>query len=664
MKQLAIIRFWYEGNAFSPIKATKEAFKNREWISGSAAKQFYRNTNIELAAVENFLNSNPGIEADFIFCAAAYPGGPMQEGLFSEILGYIEEGLKARKWDGVYLSLHGSAIAVEEPQPEITLIRRVRELAGKPVPIAVSLDLHANINPEMSKLVDIICGYKTYPHVDMLDTATKALNLLGKTMAHKLSPVTTIVPAGFAPTSFKMGTADNPMANLMARARQLELEKNFYDVSVFGGFVYADSIDTGASVTICAKADATRDAQHLAGIFRTRAPQFESSLPSVSEFLAGLKHSLKLNPYSRPVAILEPSDNIFSGGGADTPGLLRAVLKSGIDAPSLFAFFCDPDIVQLATKAGPGSNLDCRIGGRLTSEFGPPVEITVQVEKLTDGKFTNSGPMEKNLKVELGPTVVLKAGNLSIVITSENIPVNDRAWFELHDLRLNDFAIIYVKAKNHFRSAFDDQFSEIIALETPGPAASDLSALTFKNVPDYMLNTQINIKYAGIIDAEAIAEIHTSSWRDAYRNILPSTYLDEEIEHERRRFWHSKLSHIAEDEMVLTINSGELVIGFVWISTSGEPGYDAVIEALHIEPHNKGCGYGKRLLKTTVERLIRQGRKSVCLRVFDDNLDAIKFYRHIGGIKDQSGIDKFAGSNAADSRIGWKDIRQLLSNLE
>ena len=93
MKQLAVIRFWYEGNAFAPIKATKDAFKDREWLVGLAAKELYRNTNVEVAAVEDFISDHPDIEAHYVFCAAAYPSGPMEEGLFSEILTRIEKGL-------------------------------------------------------------------------------------------------------------------------------------------------------------------------------------------------------------------------------------------------------------------------------------------------------------------------------------------------------------------------------------------------------------------------------------------------------------------------------------------------------------------------------------------------------------------------------------------
>ena len=663
MKRLAVIRFWYEGNAFSPIHSTRESFQTREWLSGPTAKDFYQHTNLELAAVEEFIKTNPDVEVHYIFCAAAYPAGPLQAGLFLEILKHIEEGLGNHEWHGVYLSLHGSAVTEDATQAETEIIKCVRKVIGTSLPVAATFDLHANLNPEIADLLNIVCGYKTYPHVDMFETAAKALTLLGKTMAGEILPVTTIVPADFAPTSFNMRTNRGPMADVLAQAGKIEQECEFYDVSAFGGFVYADTIDTGASISICANDKAFVEATGLARFFRLRAPLFDIKLPPAHEILSKLNHALEQGNDKLPIAILEPSDNIFSGGAADTPGLLATILQSNISAPSLFAFFWDPQLVQKAIRAGIGSRITAHIGARLTSMFGPPAELCVQIAMLTDGQFENLGPMEKNLKVDLGPTAVLKANQLSIIVTSKNIPVNDRAYFELHNINLEEFAIVYVKAKNHFRSAFEDKFRQIIEVETPGPAASELNSFHFKNISSKYLNFQIQIRNATLHDAKFIASIHTSSWRDVYKNILPANYLDYEVEQERRDFWHSKLSNKNLSEMILTINSGNVVLGFIWVTRTGEPGYDAVIEALHIDIDAKYCGYGKQIIKAAVRRLIKQGVKSICLRVFDDNAAAIQFYHSIGGVKDQSGIDNFAGANSPDSRIGWKDIRCLLKNL-
>src|SRR3546814_20862071 len=47
------------------------------------------------------------------------------------------------------------------------MLRRVRAVVGPGLPIAVSLDLHANVTPEMVEHADVLDIYRPYPHVDM-----------------------------------------------------------------------------------------------------------------------------------------------------------------------------------------------------------------------------------------------------------------------------------------------------------------------------------------------------------------------------------------------------------------------------------------------------------------------------------------------------------------
>ena len=50
---LAVARFWYEGNAFCLLGAGRPDFERREWHKGLAALQAARGTSTELAAVSS-----------------------------------------------------------------------------------------------------------------------------------------------------------------------------------------------------------------------------------------------------------------------------------------------------------------------------------------------------------------------------------------------------------------------------------------------------------------------------------------------------------------------------------------------------------------------------------------------------------------------------------
>src|SRR5205809_4331688 len=132
---------------------------------------------------------------------------------------------------------------------------------------------------------------------------------------------------------------------------------------------------------------------------------------------------------SNPAPILESSDTPLSGGIADTTGLLRAFAKYG--GRAVFAFFWDPELVG---HCHPGIRLRVKLGGRVSKTWGPPVELEVEVERVTDGRFRNAGPMEKGLKVNLGRTAVLRAGNRRVIVTSSCQSPNDTEYFRLHGI--------------------------------------------------------------------------------------------------------------------------------------------------------------------------------------------------------------------------------------
>ncbi|UCH72748.1 MAG: GNAT family N-acetyltransferase [Rhodospirillales bacterium] len=166
------------------------------------------------------------------------------------------------------------------------------------------------------------------------------------------------------------------------------------------------------------------------------------------------------------------------------------------------------------------------------------------------------------------------------------------------------------------------------------------------------------IRRAGPGDAAAIAALHLSSWRDVYRGILPDSYLDGPAPRERQEYWASVLA-ATSGGLVLAAASAREIVGFIAVSCGGEPGYDAVIDSLHVARSARGAGLGRRLMGRAAALLLADGLQSVCLRVYDANRAALRFYRRLGGRPDGSGIDPFAGADMPDTRLGWPDLGVL-----
>lgn len=480
MKRLAVARLWHEGNSFSPVPTPLAAFQAREWVEGEAALAFYRGTATEMGAAVAFADAAEGWTVRFLRCAAAPPGGPVPDADYRAIRDGILAGLGQGPWDAVYLSLHGALVTDADPAPELDLLRAVRAKIGR-APLAASFDLHANIGPEHIAEVDIAAGYKTYPHVDMAETAAKLLRQLMSLAEERLAPRGAIVKLPLVLPSFNMRTTDGPMAEVATLARAAEAEPGVLDVTLFGGFAYGDTPHAGPGIMVFAENDrikAASIAYSLGEALKARADRFYIHLPGPAEAL-----SMALAEGPGTVALLDPADNPLSGGIGDTPGLLRALVGARPAVPALFAFFWDPELVARCHREGPGARLPVRLGARLTDRFGPPVAGEATVLKLTDGRFRNGGPMERNLPVALGRTVLLDFAGVRVIVTETCQTPNDPAYFDLHGIDLAALRLLCVKAKNHFRAAFTPLCRRIIDVDLPGPAALDLRHLPYRHLP-------------------------------------------------------------------------------------------------------------------------------------------------------------------------------------
>lgn len=168
----------------------------------------------------------------------------------------------------------------------------------------------------------------------------------------------------------------------------------------------------------------------------------------------------------------------------------------------------------------------------------------------------------------------------------------------------------------------------------------------------------LRIIEAGSDDAGVVARLHTQSWQASYAGILPDDYLNNQVVTERSHYW-SKALPAGDYTLVLIAVDEADPIAFVAVKEHADPDYDAMIEHLHVMPDAQGRGLGRRLMGEVAARLSSRGLNSVCLWVFEDNKSAIGFYENLGGVTDAHGIDKMAGGDAPDRRIGWHDLNAL-----
>jgi ribosomal protein S18 acetylase RimI-like enzyme len=139
------------------------------------------------------------------------------------------------------------------------------------------------------------------------------------------------------------------------------------------------------------------------------------------------------------------------------------------------------------------------------------------------------------------------------------------------------------------------------------------------------------ISYATVQDARAIAEIHVTSWRAAYRDLLPAPYLAgldvTELE--------ARFRQAVEDRMcdVLLARRDGALQGWLHCGPARDPGVpttEGEIMALYVAPAAWSSGVGQSLWLRARDILIQRGYMTCVLWVLAQNERAIRFYRGAG----------------------------------
>lgn len=151
----------------------------------------------------------------------------------------------------------------------------------------------------------------------------------------------------------------------------------------------------------------------------------------------------------------------------------------------------------------------------------------------------------------------------------------------------------------------------------------------------------------------ALAALQIRSWRNVYREIMPNTYLDDEIEGDLHARWEAL--HPSDDDLVLIADQGG-IRGFITVWCKPDP----FIDNLHVEPGERSKGVGQRLMRATAHRLVQNGYDRVSLYVAAENQRAAAFYRRLEGSFGPVERKHQENGGAIDAiEIVWEDLARL-----
>src|SRR3954465_3219726 len=171
--RIAIGGFQHETNTFAPSKATFLNFERAKgWPGLQRGGEMLETMVARNLPIAGFIEQMKGTRHQLVptAWAAAEPSAHVTEDAFERISTMIVEGIRDARPDAVSLDLHGAMVTEHLDDGEGEILARVRRVIGDDIPLMASLDLHANVTPEMMEHADALIAYRTYPHIDMAET--------------------------------------------------------------------------------------------------------------------------------------------------------------------------------------------------------------------------------------------------------------------------------------------------------------------------------------------------------------------------------------------------------------------------------------------------------------------------------------------------------------
>lgn len=486
--RVAIAGFQHETNTFAPTRATLDLFiKGEGWpplTEGKDIVEVFSPMNIPIGGFMNAARPK-GWELHPIVWAAAAPSSYVSTEAFEYVAGKIVNGIAALKGriDAVYLDLHGAMVTDAHEDGEGELLRRVRAVVGPDMPIGVSLDLHANVTPEMVQHSDVLIAYRTYPHLDMAVTGARVLRHLEqlltgerKRQAKAFRQIPFLIPLTAQCTFIE------PCKSLYDSLSEME-RGAVSSLSFSPGFHPADIYHCGP--TVVAYADTQEAADKAADDFARqiieREAEFKLNLLTPRDAIDRARKLIQ-GGARRSIVLADVQDNPGTGATSDTTGLLAALVAEHVPDATLGLLY-DPEVAKIAHQAGEGSEIEVSVGGKLLDVEGArPYRNRFKVAKLGDGRFLCTGPFYKGTKMDLGLMARLQVNGVDLVIASARVQAADKDQYRHLGIEPGERQIVGVKSTVHFRGDFTDIAHDILNVESPGAFIERAETLPYRNL--------------------------------------------------------------------------------------------------------------------------------------------------------------------------------------
>jgi len=466
--------FHHETCNFSKLNTT---LADVVYFSGNALDPIFE------GAFNVFKRVGANIVKSTFFSDSLSAGGLFEKSAFMTFAEQIISDLAAcGPVDGIMLRLHGASDVEDIGQGEIYILRRIRETVGYDVPIAITMDPHGNISPDITKYANIIRAYHTAPHVDQSDACAVAAEALVDCIKNKKLTKPVFVRLPMLINGDAALTAMEPMKSVIAELKALEATGKVYCASFFISFVFADVDNCYPCVVYIPKEEKYRDELHKAAVdlaHRVYERRKEFRFGSI-DMRPEEAVEYALTCEETPVTVSDSGDNTTGGAAGYNTCFLRMFMERGDTngRKVLVSTIFDPIACGMLMRYNEGDEVDVMVGIDIDEDTRP-----IRLK----GILKSKGKAIKNLAFDLnsedyGNSVLVSLGDIDVSITDIRDALCYERQFDLAGIKITDYSVLVVKEAYQFNYIADYGKTHILAY-TPGGTYQDTPNVPFTKIP-------------------------------------------------------------------------------------------------------------------------------------------------------------------------------------
>lgn len=479
--RVALAGMWHETNTFSLAPTTLGDFQAYQYFSGHDLLDGLAGTGTELGGALDAARELGVLPVPLTF-AAALPSGTVTEGTFNHIVGAIVRQARDQlPLEGVVLALHGAMVVQGRADPEADIVQAVRTVVGD-VPIAVTLDFHANVSSRLARVADVICGYRTYPHVDMSQRGADAMAAVVRAARRGVRPETCLVKLPLLTIPMAQESALQPMSSILALVEAAVGEAEVWSACALPGFPYSQGDRLGFSVYVASDRHPGPMASDIAAEVWRRRNDFAPTLIDVDRAVRLARGE------PTPCVVVDVADNVGGGSPGDSSHVLHALRRNG--AVGSVTVMWDPALVS-QVHAGMPSGASHWVGGRSDPSMGPPFELRSTPKCHGHVTYLRRGTYMSGSRVDMGRVAVFHEDVGDVVVTENRVVPFDDDHLRVLGIEPQLARILVAKGAIAWKAAFGDYARRIHYISGPGTCPVDVTALPFatRPVPIYPLET-------------------------------------------------------------------------------------------------------------------------------------------------------------------------------